>query len=563
MILDGMKNISLKANNMQEKEYDYIIIGSGFGGSVAALRLTQKGYRVAVIEMGRRFKPKDFPKSNWDSRRYLWMPLLGWRGILRFDIFRHLIALRGTGFGGGSLVYGNTLIRPQNEFFEKGFGAKLNSKNSFIEYYKLAEKMMGVVKNPRMFAGDEMLKKTAEQIGRGATFEPSPVGVNFPENILDESNSPSGDPYFFGEGPDRRNCNFCGGCFTGCRYLAKNSLDYNYLFFAEKFGAKIITDTIVTDIIPLDSDGSDGYEIKGKSTLLFSNHKELFKAKGVIVSTGVIGTMNLLLRQKEKNLPNLSGALGRNVGTNSETLLGVRCGMKKDFSRGVSASSSAWPDDITQIQGDRYAKGSNLLSLLSTLLAPTDEKGFRIFRVFKHILLNPIKFLRLINPIGFAKETMILVVMQKVSSHVTMKLKQNFLFGKYVSLVLQSGDKLTTSIPSGNDFARKLADNTNGIAARSWTEALFEVPVTAHILGGALMSDDPEQGVVDMQNRVFGYKNFYICDGSNIGENLGVNPALTILALSERAMSFIPVKENRIRYLIAEKKWGTEYLLEA
>lgn len=356
---------------MQHEEYDWVIIGSGFGGSVSAMRLSQKGYKVAVLESGKRFKPDDFPKTNWSIRKFLWMPRAFCYGIQRINLLNDVMILSGAGVGGGSLVYANTLYIPNKDVLEKPIMKKLGGEKKLLPFYKTAQKMLGVNDNPLLTEADKLMKETAEEFGKGNTFTTTPVAVYF-----GKSGVTAKDPFFQGEGPDRTGCNFCGGCMVGCRYDAKNTLDKNYLYLAEKLGAKVFPETRVIDLIPLSEDGSLGYELKTDSpTGFFGGEKKVFRAKRVIFSAGVIGTMKLLFKLKEKNrLPNMSNQIGEFVRTNSEAILGVTSTDKEnDFSRGIAITSSVHPDSHTHIEPVRYSRGSDVMGLLATVL--TDGGG--------------------------------------------------------------------------------------------------------------------------------------------------------------------------------------------
>ena len=347
-------------------DYDYLVVGSGFGGSVAALRLTQKGYRVAVVEAGRRWDGETLPRSNWDARKYLWQPGLGCYGIQRMDLLDHVFVVGGAAVGGGSIVYGNTLFQPLPSFFETPTIRRLGGAKGLVPYYEIAKKMMGVVANPRQFAPDHLLRETAGDYGRAHTFTPSPVGVYFGQPEVTVA-----DPYFSGAGPQRTGCRFCGGCFLGCRYGAKNTLDQNYLFFAEKLGAEIIAETQVTALRPLSPDGAAGYVIDTRSSTGWPRRsRRQLRAKNVVIAAGVLGTLRLLFAAKQQgDLPRLSARLGYGVRTNSEAIIGVTARDRRtDYSEGIAASSSVFPDEHTQIQADRYPMGSDLMALMSTLL---------------------------------------------------------------------------------------------------------------------------------------------------------------------------------------------------
>ncbi|XDD51015.1 GMC oxidoreductase [Leptospira sp. WS92.C1] len=540
-------------------DYDYIVVGSGFGGSVSALRLAQKGYKVAVLESGKRWKSSEFPKTNWNLRRFLWFPKLFCFGIQRITFLNDVMVLSGAGVGGGSLVYANTLYVPPEPFWKKPLVQKMGGKKSILPFYELAKKMLGVVENPKTWASDKYMLETAKTFGIEDTFQKTPVGVHFGKNGV--------DPFFGGEGPERNSCNDCGGCMVGCRYNAKNTLDKNYLYFAEKAGASILPETKVSQLIPINEDGSEGYEIHTeKTTSFFGSPRHVYKTKGVILSAGVLGTLGLLLKMKEDGfLPKLSKRLGQIVRTNSESLIGVTLKDKgADLSHGIAITSSVFPDEHTHIEPVRYSDGADAMNgLAAGVLVDGGGSIPRQLRFLIEVFKHPVNSISLLNPIGFARRTIILLVMQTVDNSIEIVRKRRWIwpFKRTLSSTQESGEKIPTYIPVANEFARRLAKITNGVARSSINEALLDIPTTAHILGGCNISESPEEGVIDLQNRVYGYKNLMVCDGSMIPANLGVNPSLTITALSERAMSFVPVKEKEILSFKFEKKWGIVNLL--
>jgi len=542
-------------------DYDSIVIGSGFGGSVAALRLSQKGYRVAVIEEGRRWAPEAFPRSTWDSRRYYWLPRLGCFGIQRLDPLRHALVVGGAGVGGGSLVYGNTLFVPRRSFFGRPAIRALGGAAELMPYYELANRMMGTTANPRLFEPDRILRQTAEQYGRGHTFTASPVGVYFGEP---ERWSP--DPYFHGEGPERQGCNTCGGCFVGCRHHAKNSLDRNYLYLAERLGAEIIAERRVTAICPLGEDGAQGFEVQTERSMGARRRPRRYRTRRLVVAAGVMGSVRLLLECKRRGLlPRLSSQLGRDVRTNSEAILGVLAPRGTDYSQGIAASSSVFPDEHTQVQTDRYPAGSDTLALMSSLLVDGGGRIPRALRFAAEAIKRPRELLEVAFPRDFARRCIVLVVMQDHDSSLRLVARRRWLRGGGYGLASKrEGEALPTYIPEANEFARRMAKRLGGIALSSLSEVLWDAPATAHILGGCTIAEDPDRGVVDGRQRVFGYRNMLVVDGSVIPTNLGVNPALSILAFAERAMSFIPTKRGDLggmRLLRVDRRWGVEKLL--
>jgi cholesterol oxidase len=545
-------------------DYDYIVIGSGFGGSVSALRLSQKGYSVLVIESGKQWKDTDFTEKNWNLRKYLWMPKIGLYGIQRMNMLGDVVILGGAGVGGGILNYGNTLYIPSDVFFKKKSVKKLGGKKELLPYYELAQKMLGSVVNPVLAEQDYLLKEVVSEFGREKTFSATNVGVYFGEKgILSE------DPFFKGEGPERTGCELCGACMTGCRKNAKNTLVKNYLYLAQKLGAEVLPEQKVVDILPLSDDGSDGYKITTHRTtgLMGSLRGKTFTAKGIVLSAGSLGTMALLLKMKEKNhLPNLSEDVGRKVRTNSEVITGVVSKSPEDnFSKGVAITSSVYPDESTHIEPVRYGEGNDLLALISVIL--TDGGGI-IPRGLRHLIDNikhPVDFLRLLNPIGWARKTIILLVMQTHDNYINVLRKRRIIWPFSRTLVSEqaSEKKNPVYIPIANDFTRRLAKRINGIPGGSIPEIYLNAPITAHIMGGCSIGEKKGEGVIDEQNRVRGYENMLIADGSQIPENLGVNPALSITAFSERAMSFIPLKNGeKFKSLKVERGWGVSKLLK-
>ncbi|MBP7282261.1 MAG: GMC family oxidoreductase [Leptospiraceae bacterium] len=541
---------------MNNYDYDYIVVGSGFGGSVSAMRLSQKGYKVAVIESGKRWKSEDFPKTSFSLSKYVWLPKIFCYGIQRINLLNDVMILSGAGVGGGSLVYANTLYVPPKPFFENSVVQKMGAEKILLPFYEIAKRMLGVIENPKLWEVDTFMKETAEEMGVGDTFVRTPVGINFHEK--DQV-----DPYFGGEGPNRNSCNFCGGCMVGCRFNAKNTLDKNYLYFAEKLGAVIVPETKVVKLIPLSLDGGDGYEIHTESTTgFFGSPKKILKAKNVVLSAGVLGTLGLLLKmQQEKIMTRLSPMLGNTVRTNSESIVGVTS-LKKDvdFSKGIAITSSIYADEHTHIEPVRYSAGSDAMG---TLAAGTLVDGGgsvpRVLRFIWSSILHPINTIRFLSPFGFAKKSIILLVMQTVDNSIKIVRKRRLIwpFQKTITSTQENGAHIPAFIPIANEFARRLAKRVGGVARSTLNEVLLDIPTTAHILSGCMIGDSPDTGVIDLKNQVYGYKNLLICDGSMVPANLGVNPSLTITALSERAMSFIPnasqvAKPNFFEY---EKKW--------
>ncbi|WP_299441783.1 GMC oxidoreductase [uncultured Aquimarina sp.] len=516
-----------------ESVYDYVIIGSGFGGSVSALRLSEKGYKVLVIEKGKWYQPKDFPKSNWNLRKWLWIPFFRWFGIMKMSFFKHVVVISGTGVGGGSLVYANTLPVPKKEFFTSGSWKNLvDWQSELAPFYKIALKMLGAQKNPQLFDGDKALKELADSMNIKDDFSATDVAVFFgtPNKVVP-------DPYFDGKGPDRTGCNYCGGCMTGCRVGAKNTLDKNYLYLAQQLGADILAENEVFDVIPF----TEGYQVKFKSATRFFKSKKSIKAKGVIFSGGVLGTVKLLLKLKQQSLPKLSDHLGSDIRTNNESLISVtNLNGKKEMSKGVAIGSILNTDENSHLEIVRYAKGSGFWRLSHLPLTHGKNAVVRVSKMVTSFIKHPVSYIKLYTTRDWSKSTAILLFMQTLDS--TLKFKRTSL-GR-MNTTVAAGKKPSAFIPQSLSLAKQYAELTGGKETVFGLEPLAGIPSTAHILGGAVMAANAEDGVIDKDNKVFGYENMYICDGSMISANPGVNPSLSITAITEHAMSKIPIKEN-------------------
>lgn len=525
-------------------DYDWIVIGSGFGGAVSALRLAEKGYSVGVIECGRRYEDEDFARTTWQLRRYYWMPKLGLRGIFRMTPFKDVFIVSGSGVGGGSLGYANTLYRARPAFFRHRQWRELAKdwERELTPHYETAERMLGVTRYPRVGPADELLREFAEELGVGETWTNTQVGVFF-----GEENKEVDDPYFGGEGPRRTGCNFCGQCMVGCRYGAKNTLRKNYLWFAEKLGVRIHDERTVVDIRPLDgADGEAGYElVTERSGAWLRRRRRTFRARAVVVAAGALGTNKLLRDCKHRgSLPRLSDRIGHLVRTNSESILAVTApDDSRDFTRTVAITSSIYPDPNTHIEVVTYGGGGDSMGLLFTLLT---GKGTRLTRPvlwLGQVLRHPIWALRMLWPVGWSRRTVILLVMQTLDNALRLVPKRR-LFGRGVRLQTEQDPEKPnpTFIPVADRAARWFARRLGGVAQGGITESILNIPTTAHILGGAVIGSGPEDGVIDARHRVFGYRNLLVCDGSAVPANPGVNPSLTITAMAERAMSYIPPK---------------------
>jgi cholesterol oxidase len=516
--------------------YDYVIIGSGFGGSVSALRLTEKGYRVLVIEKGREWRPADFPKTNWHLRKWLWLPGARFFGFFKMTFLRHVGILSGVGVGGGSLVYANTLPRPEDAFFDSGSWKGIADwKAELWPHYETAEAMLGAEKNPKLYDADNTLKAVAEKRGLSGSFEPTKVAVFFGEPEKTVS-----DPYFNGKGPDREGCSFCGGCMTGCRYNAKNTLDKNYLYLARKNGAEVVPRHRVVRVTPLDSEqGMDGYEITFRRSdgLIYARSKNV-RASGIIFAGGVLGTVRLLLDLKRNTLPGLSDRVGTAIRTNNESLVLVYSTNKAhDFSKGIAIGSIFPPDDDSHIEAVRYSSGSGFWKMMGVPLTHGRNMITRSGKLFLHLVLRPWSWLRIYVTRDFARQSMILLFMQHLDS--TVRFRRGWF---NLRSGMSSGKAPSAFIPLSRQLAEQTSETINGKPFVMVTEALTGIPTTAHILGGCVIGRTPEEGVIDSNQKVFGYSNMYVCDGSAISANPGVNPALTITAMTERAMSRIPEK---------------------
>jgi cholesterol oxidase len=525
-----------------DRDYDFVVVGSGFGGSVSALRLAEKGYRVAVLEAGWRFLPGKFPKTDWNIFRYFFWPTLGCHGVQRINFLKHGgMILTGAGVGGGSLVYANTLLVPPEKFFRAPAWTELDAdwSKTLAPFLAVAKKMLGVATNPKLWRADEALRDYAKELGREASFGPTEVGVFFGEPGVQVP-----DPYFNGEGPPRIGCAHTGHCMLGCNSGGKNSLDRNYLYLAEKKGAAVFPNTTVTDIIPK---AGGGYSVVSRCTAgLIGHPKSTWTARAVIVAAGALATNRLLLRCRDRgHLANLSPRLGTMVRTNSEVVnAAMAVKTDYDFSRGVAITSGAFVDDVTHVESVRYPKGSGLMLGFGTLMASGGP--WRRLRWLVACLTHPVNFLRTLWPFKRGERTIVCLVMQTLDNHLELHWKRRWWWPFAKGLTSkQAGSQPPTFITAGDETAKAVARRVGGIPLNTLTEVLFNMPTTGHFLGGCIMGKDAEHGVVDKYHRVYGYDDLYIVDGSTIPANLGVNPSLTITAMAEHAMSQIPEKAVR------------------
>jgi cholesterol oxidase len=526
---------------MTHEHFDFIVIGSGFGGSVSALRLSEKGYRVLVIEKGKRYEAKDFPKSNWDLRKWMWMPALGLQGIFQMSFMEHVTILHGVGVGGGSLVYANTLPMPKDDFFAaKSWSDLADWKRELLPHYATAKRMLGATENPKMTLGDRVLQQIAKDIGREEHFHATDVAVYF-----GQPGKKVADPFFGGEGPERVGCTYCGACMTGCRVGAKNTLDRNYLWLAEKRGARIVAETEVTAVRPR----TNGYVIETRRSLGGTDASTTYTADNVVFSGGVMGTLPLLLALKEdaRALPNLSPRLGDFVRTNSEALVGVVSPEKEqDFSEGIAITSILHTDEHSHIEPVRYASGSGFFRTMVLPHAPGPTVLARFATAARGLFKQPLLWARAFVTSDFAKHSQVLLYMRTLEGTLSMRLGRSAFTGFQKGLVTQLDDPTHAPkafMEEATDLANRFAAKVKGVSMSLLTETLLGVPSTAHILGGCCIGANADEGVIDSKHRVFGYDGLYVIDGSAVSANPGVNPSLTITAMAERAMSFIPMKD--------------------
>ena len=517
--------------------FDVVVIGSGFGGSVSALRLCEKGYSVAVLEAGRRFEEKDFPKTSWRINKFLFAPALGLYGIQRIHVLPDVLVLCGAGVGGGSLVYANTLYQPGDEYFkDKQWASITDWKTELEPWFDQARRMLGVTENPYFSHSDQAMKDVADEMGVGHTFRMAPLGVFFGEG----RGVSAKDPFFGGVGPDRNGCQQCGACMTGCKFNAKNTLPKNYLGLAENAGAKVFPLTTATKIEQL---ANGDWKITTKKTDdLLGSRGHIFYAKDLIVAAGTFNTQKLLHKMKDSGvLPKLSDRLGDLSRTNSEALTGaIMKDTSIDFSEGSAITSSFFPDEHTHIEPVRYGKGSNLMGLLQTVMTSSYSSKERRRQWWRQFIGKPSTVRKILDVRKWSERTVIALTMQNVDSFISVRPKRSW-FGWHLTSTNDLDHPNATYIPAANEVVKRIADKHGGIAAGHIGD-LIDAPFTAHFVGGCVIGEDQNQGVIDPYHRAWNYPTLHIVDGSTITANLGVNPSLTITAQAERALSLWPNK---------------------
>jgi cholesterol oxidase len=525
-------------------DFDWIVVGSGFGGSVSALRLAERGYRVAVLESGRRFDDGDFADTTWQVDRYYWLPKLGLKGIFRLSMFKDVFIVSGCGVGGGSLGYANTLYRARPAFYADPQWAGLADWEAELKpRYDEAERMLGVTTYDEDTPADLLLKRYADERGFGDTYAKTRVGV-----FLGEPGRRVPDPFFGGDGPERSGCIRCGSCMVGCRYGAKNTLPKNYLWFAERLGVNIRPERTVIDIRPIGpEDGSRGYTVTHERSGSWARRdRQRLTARGVVLAAGPLGTNRLLFRCKlAGSLPGLSDRLGRLVRTNSESILAVTAPDDQfDFTKGIAITSSIYPDPDTHIEPVTYGRGGDSQSLLFTLMTEAGRRGTAPLTFLANVARHPVSAWRATRIRNWSRRTIIVLVMQTLDNSISLRVKHRLPTGN-VALTTETdpNNPNPDKIPAAYRVAEWLQGQLGGTAQAGASEAIMAIPSTAHILGGAVIGASPADGVIDSDQRVFGYRNLLVCDGSAIPANVGVNPSLTITALAERAISRIPAKD--------------------
>lgn len=531
----------------RELDFDVLIIGSGFGGSVSALRLVEKGYRVGVIEAGRRFEDADFAKTSWRLNKFVWAPKLGLFGVQRIHALKDVMVMAGAGVGGGSLNYANTLYKPPTPFFtDPQWNHITDWEDELTPYYDQARRMLGVVTNPTFTHSDRIIKEVAEEMGAGDTFTATPVGVFFgaKTGLAGAPGETVPDPYFGGVGPARTACTECGACMTGCRVGAKNTLLKNYLGLAERNGATIVDRTTVDGLVQR-ADGTWEVSTHGSASWgALGRRARVFTAGQVIVAAGTFNTQRLMHRAKGSTLPAISDSMGRLTRTNSEAILGAvasKYDPAQDYSEGVAITSSFHPEPNTHIEPVRYGKGSNAIAFLQSTVTEEGTRTQRFAQFLRQVITNPLLLVKLLDVRKWSQRTVIALVMQNRNNSLTTYVRRRGPL-RYITSKQGHGEPNPTSIPIGNEATQRIATKlTGGFAGGTWGD-IFNMPMTAHYLGGCAISDDPVTGVIDPYHRVWNYPTLHITDGAAISANLGVNPSLSISAQAERAIALWPNK---------------------
>ncbi|PTQ89393.1 FAD-dependent oxidoreductase [Agitococcus lubricus] len=524
-----------------EIDYDILIVGSGFGGSVSALRLAEKGWKVAILEMGRRLSSEDFEKAATSTTALSWMPSLGMKGFFAQEVFQHVAILRGIGVGGGSNVYGAVLLEPKTAFYQDTAWSHLNAnwQHELAPHYDTARRMLGISHNPYRGIQDEWLEKAAHKMGVGHTFGAVPQGIFF-----GQTQGLNPDPYFDGQGPARQGCTQCGRCFTGCSYGAKNSLDKNYLYFAERAGVTILPEHKVTHIAPCHG---GGYVLYVEHPWQKDKTYRPLKAAKVILSAGALGTQEILFNSRDRyqTLPHISDTLGQRVRTNSEALVGILAKDSQiDVTQGTAISTHFYADDKTHLTQNRLPPSYSMMKFYMVPMVDDTHPLRRAIRTLWAYMRHPLNAFRVYFAANWYKRTTYLTVMQHADNEMAFSFGRSLLRGFRFALrsELAKGGRTPSFLPQANAAARAVAEVSDGIPQNMIVESLGNMSVTAHILGGAVMADSPRTGVIDIDHEVFNYPHLYVVDGSAIPANVGVNPSLTITALAERFAARFPKK---------------------